>query len=259
MARGKASLRVRVLGSGSKGNALVVQGESGAILVDCGFARKRIEERMEQAGICRSDIQAILVTHEHGDHALGADRAARGWNVPLYATHGTIRNAKWGAVDALHTIGTGSTFAVAGMEIHAFAVPHDAAEPVQFVISDGETRLGMLSDAGHVTPHMREVLSGCHALLLEANHCPDMLANGPYPPALRERVGGPWGHLSNAQSADLLTSLGLANTGHIVLTHLSEQNNSPERALDVIRPALNGWQGSLSIAAQDAPMDLIEI
>lgn len=238
---------------------MVVQGESGAVLIDCGFARKRVEERMEHAGISPQEISAVLVTHEHGDHASGADRVARGWNVPLCATHGTTRNAKWAAVEHQHIIRTGSTFEVAGLEIHAFAVPHDAAEPVQFVISDGQTRLGILSDAGHVTPHMRQVLSGCNGLMLEANHCPEMLANGPYPPALRDRVGGPWGHLSNAQSADLLASMGLSETGHIVLTHLSEQNNTPERALDVIRPALNGWQGKLSVATQDAPMELIEI
>ncbi len=228
-------------------------------MVDCGFARKRVEERLQLSGLSADDICAVLVTHEHTDHAGGVDRLARGWKVPVYTTHGTARLARWGEVPDLRHISPSEQFRIGDLLIQAYAVPHDAAEPVQFVISDGTHRVGILSDAGHITPHMCEVLSGCDALLLEANHCPQMLAVGPYPPALRERVGGPWGHLSNCQSAALLEALPLEATGHIVLTHLSEQNNTPERALDAIRGALNGWPGTLCTALQDQPLETIEL
>lgn len=228
-------------------------------MVDCGFARKRVEERLQQSALSPQQIDAVLVTHEHGDHAGGVDRLARGWKVPVYATHGTTRAARWGDIPDLRQISPCEAFTVGDLHIQPYAVPHDAAEPVQFVISHQGQRVGILSDAGHVTPHMQAVLEKCDVLLLEANHCPQMLADGPYPPALRERVGGPWGHLSNPQSAGFLEALPLESTGHIVLTHLSEQNNTPERALDAIRASLKDWAGSLSTALQDQPLDLIEI
>ncbi len=252
-------MRIRILGSGSKGNAIVVQGHDACVMVDCGFARKRVEERLQHSGLGASDISAVLVTHEHTDHAGGVDRLARGWQVPVYTTYGTARAARWGDVPDLRHISASEQFRIGDLTIQAYAVPHDAAEPVQFVISHGPHRVGILSDAGHITPHMCEVLSGCDVLLLEANHCPQMLADGPYPPALRERVGGPWGHLSNPQSAGLLEALLLEATGHIVLTHLSEQNNTPERAQDAIRGVLNGWAGTLQTALQDQPLDPIEL
>lgn len=252
-------MRVHILGSGSKGNAVVVQSKTTAVMVDCGFARKRVEERLQHSGLNSGHINAVLVTHEHGDHAGGVDRLARGWKVPVYATHGTARASRWGDIPDLRQISPCEAFTVGDLHIQPYAVPHDAAEPVQFVISHQGKRVGILSDAGHITPHMQAVLERCDVLLLEANHCPQMLADGPYPPALRERVGGPWGHLSNPQSAGFLDAMPLESTGHIVLTHLSEQNNTPERALDAIRASLKGWAGSLTTALQDQPLDLIEI
>lgn len=249
-------MRVRILGSGSRGNATVIQSDEGAVLIDCGFACKRVEERLAAVGISPKDIQAIFVTHEHADHASGADRAARAWKVPLYATFGTAKKSRWTKVPELRILSPGETVRVANMDIHAYAVPHDAAEPVQFVLDDGSKRIGMLSDAGHVTPHMERILAGCELLMLEANHCPDMLRAGPYPLALQARVGGPWGHLSNGQSAQLLGALNLAQTARIVLTHLSEQNNTPDRALQTVRTALRGWSGELLTAEQDTPLQI---
>ena len=252
-------MQVRVLGSGSRGNALVVDGPDGGLLLDCGFARKHLDARLAASGYDAGRLRGILVTHEHADHASGVGRAARAYGLPVYATHGTARRARFGDGVRLHTIRPGQTLRLAGLEVQAYAVPHDAAEPVQFVLGDGQSRLGVLSDAGHVTAHMRSVLEGCHTLLLEANHCPQMLAAGPYPPALQRRVGGRYGHLANAQAAGLLAALDLAGTRRIVLTHLSEQNNTPDRAREAVGVALRDWGGLLCTAAQDTPLDAFEV
>ncbi|MEN8720178.1 MAG: MBL fold metallo-hydrolase [Oceanococcaceae bacterium] len=249
-------MQVHVLGSGSRGNAMVIQGSAGAVLIDCGFSRRRVEERLAAIGIAPDTICGVLVTHEHGDHASGADIVARAWQVPLYATWGTRQCARWNAGANLQVLTPGQSLRLAGLDIQPYAVPHDAAEPVQFVVGEGGQRIGVLSDAGHITAHMREVLAGCDLLLLEANHCPRMLADGPYPPALQRRVGGAWGHLSNAQSSELLSVIDLSRTAQIVLTHLSEQNNTPERAREVISAALDGWTGTLHTATQDQPLAL---
>lgn len=247
-------MQVRILGSGSKGNALVVGGAQGALLIDCGFPKKHLQARLQHAGLELDSLCAILLTHEHGDHAAGVGPVARALGLPVYTTHGTARQAKLGKLPSLQRICPGQGFEVGDLQVLPFAVPHDAAEPVQFVISDGQRRLGVLSDAGHVTPHMLAVLQGCDTLLLEANHCPQLLAAGPYPPALQARVGGPWGHLANAQAAELLGGLDLGSLGRIVLTHLSEQNNTPQRALDVVRRTLGSWGGILDVARQDQPI-----
>lgn len=223
-------LRYALLGSGSKGNATLVQGGSTRVLVDCGFAVREIEARTASLQFEPAQIDAILVTHEHSDHIGGVARLARAYGIPVYLTHGTASGrSDWEACE-LRLISPHEPFQIGDLEIQPFPVPHDAREPCQFTFARGGRRLGIVSDLGHITAHVRRSLEHCDALLLECNHDPDMLARGPYPESLKRRVGGDWGHLSNAQAAGLLRAVDRSRLQSLVLTHLSEQNNTPELA-----------------------------
>ncbi len=246
-------MRFRSLGSGSEGNALLVEAAETTVLIDAGFASAELERRLARAHVRPSDIDAILVTHEHGDHARGVARFARRHGLPVIATYGTIAamGSDWQDVRLRHC-DSDEVFLVGQLEIHAFAVPHDAREPVQYVVSDERVRLGVLTDVGHVTAHIIDALSACDALFLEANHCEELLAAGPYPPSLKARVGGRYGHLSNTQAAAALASVCSARLRHVVAAHLSQQNNTPERAAAAFASALGSASVELSVATQEA-------
>jgi len=244
-------MRFAMLGSGSRGNGTVVQAGSTTVLMDCGFMLREAETRLQRLGLFPSDLAGILVTHEHADHIGGVARFARKHRVPVYLTAGTY--AAWTDPIGPHirNISPHEPFAIGEVRVQPYPVPHDAREPCHFVFGDGAFRVGVLSDAGSVTPHMREVLSGCDALLLEFNHDTQMLAEGPYPPALKDRVGGPLGHLSNAQAAEMLAALDLSRLRHLVLTHLSEKNNTPQRALAAATAAVRVAVGEIVCAHQE--------
>jgi len=227
-----------MLGSGSRGNATLVQAGSTTVMVDCGFFLREAEERLGRWGVLPAEVSAILVTHEHADHLGGVARLARKHSIPVWITHGTF--AVWDdpLVPQVQRFSPQDSFRIGDLEVRPFPVPHDAREPAHFVFSDGQRRLGVISDAGSVTPHMRASLSGLDALLLEFNYDVGMLARGPYPPALKARVGGPLGHLSNPQAAELLRSIDCTRLQHLVLTHLSEKNNRPELALAAAQDGL---------------------
>ncbi|WP_417329458.1 MBL fold metallo-hydrolase [Halomonas cupida] len=252
---GARLLRFASLGSGSKGNAtLICDGET-RLLVDCGFTLKEAEQRLARLGLHARQLDAILVTHEHGDHVRGAGALARRYDLPVYLTPGTWLSGKLGRLARRHWITPQSTFAIKGIEIEPITVPHDAREPVQFRVSAHQRRLGLLTDLGYASDHVRQAFNGCDALLLECNHDRRMLAEGPYPPGLKRRVGGNWGHLANVQAAELLRQLGLDRLQHIVCSHLSEQNNRPELALEALTPLLDGDDSRLTVAAQDDGLD----
>lgn len=232
-----ARLRFASLGSGSKGNGTLVEAGGTRVLIDCGFALRDAESRLERLGIEPASIDAILVTHEHGDHLGGVGRFARRHATAVHLTAGTAQAWNDG-VDGFRRINPHEAFRIGALEVQPYPVPHDAREPCQFVLAHGGRRLGILSDAGHVTPHMRAVLDGCDGLMIEFNHDEDRLAQGPYPYSLKQRVGGPFGHLNNRQSAELLRTLDLGRVQQLVLTHLSETNNTPEAALAAARAAL---------------------
>lgn len=227
-----------MLGSGSRGNATLVQSGSTTVMVDCGFFLREAEVRLGRWGVLPAEVSAILVTHEHADHLGGVARLARKHDIPVWMTHGTF--AAWDdpLVPRVQRFSPQDSFRIGDLEVRPFPVPHDAREPAHFVFSDGQCSLGVISDAGSVTPHMRASLSGLDALLLEFNYDVDMLARGPYPPALKARVGGPLGHLSNPQAAELLRSVDCTRLQHLVLTHLSEKNNRPELALAAAQDGL---------------------
>lgn len=228
-------MRFASLGSGSKGNATVVEAGCTKILVDCGFTIKETVKRLTKLGLEPSQIDAILVTHEHADHIKGAMPFSRKFNVPVYMTSGTAKQGKIDACDALQIFSCHQSFAVGDLQIKPVPVPHDAREPCQFVFEYQNKVLGILTDLGSLSAHVIAEYKECDALLLEANHDLDMLARGPYPPSLKRRVSGVWGHLNNQQSMNLLEQVNQSRLKQLVLGHISEKNNSVE----LVQKALN--------------------
>jgi len=249
------TLRFASLASGSKGNCLVAEAGDTCLMLDCGLAPREAERRLARLGLAPGDIGAVLVTHEHDDHAGHAFAFAALHRVPLYLTHGTraaleeTRRANRGA--EMHVIDGRSEFAVDGLTLHPFTVPHDAREPVQFVISDGAHRLGVLTDIGASTAHVEAVLSGCDALVLECNHDLGMLWAGDYPKWLKDRIAGAFGHLDNGASERLLAALDRSRLQHVIAAHLSQQNNRPELARAALARALGCEESWVSIATQE--------
>jgi phosphoribosyl 1,2-cyclic phosphodiesterase len=247
-------MRFASLGSGSLGNAIVVCAGGTTVMVDCGFGLKDCTMRLARLGLQPDDLDAILVTHEHGDHIGGVSRFAGRHTIPVWLTHGTARHLDADGVST-HHIESYARFAIGGLEIDPFPVPHDASEPSQFVIGDGARRLGILTDAGSVTPHMVDKLSGCQALLLECNHDELLLRQSDYPPSLIERVASDWGHLSNAAAGNLLRRIAGRHLQHVAAAHLSQQNNRPELAREALCGALGCTPDWIAVADQADGLD----
>jgi len=252
-------MRFAYLGSGSKGNAAVIESGTTRVLVDCGFGLRETEKRLQRLGLSADDLDAILVTHEHDDHLGGVARLARHHQIPVWLTSGTLAAWRDAPLELTRCISPHEMFTIDDLQIQPYPVPHDAREPCQYVFSDGARRVGVLSDAGSVTPHMRETLSGCDALLIEFNHDVAMLEAGPYPESLKRRVGGSLGHLSNVQAAGLLGSIDCSRLRHLALAHLSETNNTPQLALNLAAEALGCTPDWLVCANQEAGLDWREL
>lgn len=247
------TVRFASLGSGSEGNALLVAVNRTQVLMDCGFGLQDTIVRLARLGVEPEQLSGIVVTHEHGDHIGGVARLARKFNLPVWLTHGTLRSTPkaFSGIDHIHEIDPHQGFPIDDLDVTPYLVPHDAAEPVQFVFSDGVRRLGVLTDAGSSTPHIEQMLSGCHALVLECNHDSDMLMQGEYPMSLKQRVGGRFGHLNNQESADLLAKLDISLLQHLVAAHLSRKNNTPELAVRALCNALNCDESWVGVATQE--------
>jgi len=247
-------LRFASLASGSKGNCLVAESGSTRVLIDCGLNLREAERRLARLGLKPADIAAILVTHEHGDHSSGAFDFAAAHGAAVYLTHGTLAALQSeGKVLNANTriLNAKQRLAIDGIEVAPFTVPHDAREPVQYVLSDGNARLGVLTDIGVSTPHVEETLSGLDALVLECNYDRDLLWGGAYPKWLKERIGGPFGHLDNLDSARLLGALVRSKLKHVIGAHLSQQNNRPELARAALAGAMGCEAGWIGIATQE--------
>ncbi|MBN3753367.1 MBL fold metallo-hydrolase [Paraburkholderia sp. Tr-20389] len=257
-------MRFASLGSGSEGNALLVEAQSGAtttrVLLDCGFSGKEIARRLERLGAGVDELDAILITHEHSDHIGSAMTLARKLSIPLYMSWGTARavGADEAAVD-LHVLWGDEAVAIGDLSVLPYTVPHDAREPLQYVFSDGAARLGVLTDVGTSTPHIAEVLSGCDALVLECNHDVQMLAASRYPPSLKARIGGNHGHLNNDAAADILASLDRSKLRHLVAAHLSQQNNLPELAQAAMAAVLGAAATEVVVATQSEGFDWLSL
>lgn len=228
-------LRFKSLGSGSSGNATVVQARCGGqlthLLIDCGLGLRQLDIRLGQAGMLAEQVDAIFITHEHGDHVGCARQLALRERIPVWMSRGTYLGLGRPDFDGLLRLASDAMpFTVGSLQITPFTVPHDAREPLQLTCSDGASRLGVLTDLGHATAHVLQQLSGCATLLLECNHDPDLLAASTYPPFLKQRVGGAWGHLDNGAAATIAAALQPKGLRQVVAAHLSEQNNRPELA-----------------------------
>lgn len=245
-------MRFASLGSGSRGNALVVDSGETKLLIDCGFSLRMTLSRLDRLGISGEKITAILVTHEHSDHIAGVGRFAHRFNLPVYLTHGTrefLRESDVPVTDPRLVDGH-SGFRVGDFSITPYTVPHDAREPVQYVVSRGRLRLGVLTDCGVVTPHIVEVLDGTDGLVLECNHDAGMLAGSAYPAMLKRRISGDFGHLANAQSVSLLEQIDRRRLQHIVAAHLSEENNHPELVVAALIDAVASDRLEIGVASQ---------
>ena len=244
-------MRFASLGSGSKGNATLVESGDTRVLVDCGFSCAETEKRLARLSLQPGDLDAILVTHEHSDHIAGVARLSRRYQLPVWMTAGTHAAHKGGELAEYHCINSHRALRIGDLQVQPFPVPHDAREPCQFVFSDGRRRLGLLTDVGSITAHLLQALDHLDALILECNHDPGMLADGPYPPALKQRVGGPYGHLSNQQAANILDKINTDRLQHLVAAHISEKNNDPQLALGCLAAVVG--ESSFGILAANQP------
>lgn len=227
-------------------------------MLDCGFSTKETVKRLEQLGTAPEEITGVLVTHEHSDHISGVARFARRYDLPVWMTPGTHAAMRDNEVPDLVAVNCHETFTIGAIQVEPIPVPHDAREPCQYLFSNGARRLGILTDTGHITPHIRRRLDGVSALVIECNHDAEMLATGPYPQPLKERIGGRLGHLSNLQARDLLAAMDRTNLEHVVAVHLSEANNTPDNA----RASLGGAgvvADQLQVAEQHQVLDWIDV
>lgn len=258
-------MQICVLGSGSRGNCTLVEAGSTVLLIDNGFSGVEISRRLRAIGREPSLLTAILVTHEHNDHIAGVGVLSRQAGLPVYAnpaTHGAAEE-RLGRLPSPREFGTGEPFTINDLQIHPFAVSHDTADPVGFVVTDGRCRVGYCTDTGKITALVEHHLRGCHALVLESNHDPQMLRDGPYPPRLQQRVRSHQGHLANEDAGRFLKKIfaGNRSLAHVVLAHLSETNNLPRLALEAAKMHLGNDFELLRILAarQDAPCPLLEL
>jgi len=242
-------VRFASLGSGSRGNATLIQQGETLLMIDNGFSTKETDKRMAKLGVCGDDVSAILVTHEHGDHLGGVARYARRYNIPVWASHGTAAMIK--KMDTVQCFNSHKAFDLGAFSVEPVLVPHDAREPTQFVFRSNNLKLGVMTDTGSITQHIVDVLSDCDALLLECNYDREMLLNGAYPESLKRRVLGDWGHLDNLQAIALLQQLDTDKLQHLVLAHVSEKNNSHDLVLDSVSMAIQRDRAWLQVIDQD--------
>ena len=245
-------MRFASLGSGSEGNALVVEAGRSRVLLDCGFSATETVRRLARLDLEPAAIDAILVTHEHADHIGGVVRFSRKFGIPVHLTYGTYAAvATDGAMPEVVIIDSHTPYAVGDIEIFPYPVPHDAREPAQFVFGDGALRLGVLTDAGSSTPHIEATLSGLDALVIECNHDRDLLLGGSYPEHLKRRIAGRYGHLDNGQAAQIVAAIDRQSLQHVVAAHLSRLNNRPELACAALAEALGCAPEWIGVASQD--------
>lgn len=258
-------MKLAVLGSGSRGNAVLLRSDSTAILIDAGFSGRQIERRLAAVGQDPTGIEAIVVTHDHSDHTRGIGVYARRHGTPLYMTDSTKTAcaALLSGSEGVSPYRAGRPFRIGDLVVEPFITAHDAVDPVAVAVT-GEacgTRIGIATDMGRPTAGAMHALSGCDFLVLEANHDEDLLRRGPYPRSVQARIASTHGHLSNRAAAELARRLLHPRLSGILLAHLSMECNRPELAERTVRRSLSraGWKGFLGVAAQDEPTRMIDV
>lgn len=244
--------------SGSSGNSTLISDGTTVLLADCGLSCKKLEQSMAAAGVKPENLSGILITHEHNDHIKGVGTVSRKYNIPIYATTGTHAAMNIGNIDEknIKYISPDIDFEIGTIGIKPFSIPHDAAEPVGYNFFFGQKKLSLATDIGHMNDYIFERLKNSIAVLLESNHDADMLRFGRYPAVLKKRISGEFGHLSNAEAAQTVLKLVKNGTRHIMLGHLSNENNTPTKAYTEAAACLErggavlGKDAALSVAAR---------
>lgn len=252
-------MRFSSLGSGSKGNATIVQHNKTVIMVDCGFSGRSAEKKLLQKNIEPSSINAILITHEHKDHTSGIERLSQKYRIPVWTNKGTYKAINQQEFHQINFFSSHNNFSINDMKISPFPVPHDAKEPVQFIFTDGDKKLAVLSDLGKITPHIKQKLNSVDALMLECNHDSCMLEIGKYPRFLKERVGGGLGHLSNKQSAEFLLEIDTSKLTQLVASHISENNNTHKKVKQTVSQTLGCSENWINTVCQNNGIDWLEV
>lgn len=248
------------LASGSRGNSLFISTPDTALLIDAGLSGKEIQRRMAMVGESPGDLAAIIITHEHSDHIKGAGILSRRFNIPVYVTSKTWAACQGlGKIEHLAFFECGRAFTVGSIRIAPFSTSHDACDPAGLTLTFREKKIGIATDLGIVTHLVREHLKNSTALYLESNHDPEMLVSGPYPWHLKQRIQSRTGHLSNRDARNLVSELLHPNLRHIILAHLSEENNHPGKAVQEVAKGLNGSKPTLSVASPDKPGQMIRL
>lgn len=255
------NLEICVLASGSRGNAVYVSDGSTSILIDAGLSGIEIERRLNSKGLYPEDLDAIIVSHEHTDHIQGVGVLSRRFNLPVFISSKTEKAAvsKLGNVRVIKNFECGSPFIINDLSIHPFSISHDAEDPSGFTVNQNGTKIGIATDLGIATSMVKEHLKGCSLLILEANHDEDMLINGPYPWPIKQRIKGRTGHLSNEASKNLLKEVQHDRLKYVILAHLSETNNTPQKALSEVGRAITHCNAQLDVATQDKCGALLRI
>ena len=249
-------LEITHLGSGSRGNATLIVSNDSKILIDCGFSLKQTELRLSRISIDPQTIDAIIVTHHHGDHAKSALRASEKWNARLYSNTETAIKMGWNPITECRTFANLERLEISGnLSILPIPVPHDDAENIALIVSNGDgIRAGFVTDLGEATVELKRHLKGCSHISIEANYDHQRLMQGPYPDSLKRRITGRGGHLSNSQTADILSEILTPDLKTIVLCHLSDKNNAPHIAeSEVLMQISDDFEGSIFISGQDGP------
>jgi phosphoribosyl 1,2-cyclic phosphodiesterase len=258
-------MRVTVLGSGSEGNATLIEAGGTAVLVDAGFSGRDLERRLGEVGVAPESIEGIIVTHDHGDHTRGMGVLARRFGTALYLTERTAEAcaALLTGEEDVHSYASTGTFRIGALEIDAFLTVHDAADPVAVALREVATgeKVGIATDIGRPTAAVRAALAGCHVLVLEANHDDALLWRGPYPWSVKQRIASSHGHLSNRASAQLARELHHPGLAAVVLAHLSQHCNDAGLAQFAVARALDRlkWDGTLVVAGQEGPIEPLDV
>lgn len=258
-------MRIAALGSGSRGNSLLVEAGETRLLVDAGLSARQIGRRLETLGIDPSSISAIVVTHEHRDHTRAIGVAARRWGWPIHMSRrtATLCADLLRGPEEVCTFERDGTFRIRDVEVHPFLTSHDAADPLALTLSDWRSglKIGIATDLGRPTGPVRNALRNCHFLVLEANHDDLLLREGPYPWSIKERIGGSRGHLSNRMAAELACELHHAELGGILLAHVSEECNDRSLAVQTVAEALTAcrYRGLIDVATQKRPTRLYDV